>query len=266
MAEPTVAALGGRNGETLLRRVNAVHLRADGDHVEVRVFLEEESALQSGMDSQHFGFGLEEVDIGFSDHLQERRVGVGCPARVAVAVRHFIASERKGLLHRPFEMMLGRLDRGPLRSIDLYITLPHLDGGEVGGGLYKSGHVFRHGDHAVRALTERHDKAVGFVIGNEGFGHIGGLQVEAHIFLHLPEDTFHLGDEPVPLNTDLLFVRHGDGDDGFGFTGNSVAEVAAVDRGEVQFGLRPYAGKEPDDELVGVGTAFIDVIAGVTTH
>ena len=72
MAEPTVATLGGGDGETLLGRVHTDHLRADGDHVEVRVFLEEESALQAGMDSQHFGFGLEEVDIGFLDDLQER--------------------------------------------------------------------------------------------------------------------------------------------------------------------------------------------------
>ena len=40
-AQPAVATVGGREGETLLRRVDTVHLRTYADHVEEGVFLQE---------------------------------------------------------------------------------------------------------------------------------------------------------------------------------------------------------------------------------
>ena len=120
-AEPSVAAIGGGYGETLLRGVDAVHLRTDGYHVEIGVLLEEESALQTGMDRQHFGFGFEEVDIGFLGDVEKRRRGVGSPSGIPVAVGHFVTSHRERLLNHPFEMVLGGFFGGSLRRIDLYI-------------------------------------------------------------------------------------------------------------------------------------------------
>lgn len=120
MAEPAVATFGRGDGEAFLGRVDADHLRTEGDHVEVRIFLKEESALESGMDSEDLGFGLKEIDIGFLDNLQERGVRIRCPSGVSVTMRHFVASEGESLLHCPLEMVFGRLDRGTLGSIYFY--------------------------------------------------------------------------------------------------------------------------------------------------
>ena len=87
--------------------MHTIHLRTDGNHIEVGVFLEEETALQAGMDRQHFGFGLEEVDIRFLDDLEQGRIRIRRPTRIAVSVRHLVASHGERLLYRPFEMMLG---------------------------------------------------------------------------------------------------------------------------------------------------------------
>ena len=123
-----------------------------------------------------------------------------------------------------------------------------------------------HGDHAVGALAERHDEAVGLVGGDKGLGHVGRLEVEAHVRLHGAEDLLHLRYEMVPLNADLLLESHGDGDDGFRFAGDGIAEVTAVDRRELEFGLGDDTREEPDEDLVGVGAAFVDIIAGVTAN
>ena len=124
LTEPGVAAVGGGDGETLLGGVDAVHLRTDGDHVEIGVLLEEESALQTGMDRQHFGLGFEEVDIGFPGDVEKRRRGVGSPSGVPVAVGHFVASHRERLLHDPFEMVLGGFFGRALGGVYFYEVRP----------------------------------------------------------------------------------------------------------------------------------------------
>ena len=194
------------------------------------------------MDRQHFGFGLEEVDICFLDDLEQGRIRIRRPTRIAVSVRHLVASHGERLLYRPFEMMLGGLDRRTLRGIDFDIAVAHLDGSEVGGGFYETRHVVTHGDHTVRTFAERHDKAIRFVRRDAGFRHIGRLELKTHVFLDFTEDTFHLRYVVIPLDADLLFVCHRDDKHRFGFAGDCIAEVAAVDRCQLDLGLRPDTG------------------------
>ena len=123
-----------------------------------------------------------------------------------------------------------------------------------------------HGDHAVRTLAEGHNEAISLVSRNHGLRHRAGLQLETHILLHFAEDAFHLRDVTVPLDADLLLVRHRNDHDGLRFAGNRVAQVAAADRSELQLRLRPYAREEPNQQLVGIGAALVDIVAGVTAH
>ena len=108
--QPAVAAVGRGEGETLLRRVDAVHLRAYADHVEEGVFLQEQSALQSGMDSQDLWFSAEEVGVGLACDVQQRGMDVGRPSRVSVAVGYLVARHRQRVLHLAFNPVLRRLD------------------------------------------------------------------------------------------------------------------------------------------------------------
>ena len=141
--------------------------------------------------------------------------------------------------------------------------LLHLDGGEIGGGLDEAGDVMTHGDHAVGALAERHDEAIGLVGRDKGLGHVGCLKVEAHVGLYGAEDLLHLRYEMVPLNADLLLESHRDGDDGFRFAGDGIAEVTAVDGRELEVGLGHDTREEPDEDLVSIRTTFVDIVAGV---
>ena len=141
----------------------------------------------------------------------------------------------------PFEMVFGCLDGRTLGRINLYISVAHLDRSEVGGGLYETGHFVTHGDHTVRTFAERHDETVGFVGRDDGFGHVIGLEFEAHVFFYFSENAFHLRYIMIPLDADLLFVCHRDDDDCFGFACNRIAEVTTVDRSQLDLGLRPDA-------------------------
>ena len=123
-----------------------------------------------------------------------------------------------------------------------------------------------HGDHAVRALAERHDKAVGLVGRDKGLGHVGRLEVKAHVGLYSAEDLLHLRHEMVPLDADLLLESHGDCDDGFRFASNRIAEVTAVDGRELEVGLWHDTREEPDEDLVSVRTTFVDIVAGVAAE
>ena len=71
-AEPLPATTGGGNAQPLLRRVYANHLRTDADHIQIGVLLEEQTALQTGVNSQHFGFGVEEVFVCLLGHFHQR--------------------------------------------------------------------------------------------------------------------------------------------------------------------------------------------------
>ena len=144
--------------------------------------------------------------------------------------------------------------------------LLHLDGGEIGGGLDEAGDVVTHGDHAVGALAERHDEAVRLIGGDKGLGHVGCLEIEAHVRLYSAEDLLHLRYEMVPLDAYLLLESHGDGDDGFRFAGDRIAEVTTADRRELEIGLRHDTREEPDEDLVSVGATFVDIVAGVATQ
>ena len=71
MAEPLPTTTGGTDAEALLRRVHAYHLRSYADHIQIGILLQEESAFQSGMDSQYFGFFVEKVDIRALGNFQQ---------------------------------------------------------------------------------------------------------------------------------------------------------------------------------------------------
>ena len=180
-------------------------------------------------------------------------------------MRHLVAGQREGLLYRPFEVMLRGLDRRALRGVDFDISFAHLDRREVGRCLHKSRHLFAHGDHAVRTFAEGHDKAIRLLVRDEEFRHVGRLELKAHVFLYLAEHPFHLCYEMVPFDTYLLLEGHRNNEYGLCFAGNGVAEVAALDRRQMQFRLRPYTRQEPHEQLIRVRTTFVNIIARVTT-
>ena len=75
------------------------------------------------------------------------------------------------------------------------------------------------------------------------------------------------GSESIPERGDVLFHfrKHvlGDADQGGRFPGNRVAQVSSLERGEPEIVLVLQIVECAGQELVGVGAAFVDVVAGV---
>ena len=69
--EQQIPELGNRGDfEPLVGRMHAAQRRAEGNHLQFGVFLEEQAALQSGMDRTHLGLRTEQAFVG-SDGLFE---------------------------------------------------------------------------------------------------------------------------------------------------------------------------------------------------
>jgi len=62
---------GGENVKAFVRGMGAFDGWAKGDHVEVWVFFEEETAFQSGVDRAHNGFCPEPFLIGLHSSFQD---------------------------------------------------------------------------------------------------------------------------------------------------------------------------------------------------
>ena len=160
--EPTIGAVCGLDVEFLGRRVNTCHPRTEADHIEIRVLLEEESALESCVDSHYQGVLSFVLFPGLNSGLKQFGGGVRLPSGIAFGVLHFGSAEGKDATHHLLETMFLGLEGRALGGVDLNIfalsIFAHLDRSEVGAGLHESGNVAGHGKYAVWAGIEGADE------------------------------------------------------------------------------------------------------------
>ena len=75
--------LYGGDEQTLVGRVNAAQRRTEAYHVELGIFLREETTFQSGVDSQNLGLFAEETLVAFLGNLYDFAVRIEFPSRIA---------------------------------------------------------------------------------------------------------------------------------------------------------------------------------------
>ena len=88
--------LNCRDEESLVGGVNEAQGGAEADHVELRIALGEESALESGMYAAHDGSLAEEFLVALHHDLLQLRVSPHLPGRIAVAADGLCTGKLKG--------------------------------------------------------------------------------------------------------------------------------------------------------------------------
>ena len=63
--------LYGRNQHPFVGRVHTLQGRSEGNHVQCRVFVKEQSAFQTCMDSFYLGIYTEQTFVGINSHFQD---------------------------------------------------------------------------------------------------------------------------------------------------------------------------------------------------
>ena len=161
--------------------------------------------------------------------------------------------------------MLLALNRRTLAGINLnkrtLLILFHLHASEVGAGLYQSWHGLGHRHHTMRASIERLDKHLGFVRRNKQLWHIGCLQMHKEVLLYIANLRFNSSNIMVEHHADILFVSHRNSDDCLRLASNRIAEVTAVDSSELHISSLHHLIEETHEDLIGIATTFVDVIA-----
>lgn len=76
--EQQIPELGNRGDfEPLVGRMHAAQRRAEGNHLQFGVFLEEQAAFQSGMDRTHLGLRTEQAFVGADGLFEQYGLRVG---------------------------------------------------------------------------------------------------------------------------------------------------------------------------------------------
>ena len=79
--------------EHLIRCMNILQGRAETDHVQIGIFLTEETTFQTGVNTPYLWFLMEECFICFYCYLYKFAVRIHLPGRIAVCHFHFSASQ-----------------------------------------------------------------------------------------------------------------------------------------------------------------------------
>ena len=102
------------NEHTLIRRVHTSQGRTKRNHVQVRIFLQEQAALQTCMDGLHLGILAKQAFVTLNGNLQNLRVGVGLPARIAIAMTHLGTTHQENCAHHGGDILFRRFSGAAL--------------------------------------------------------------------------------------------------------------------------------------------------------
>ena len=118
--------------QTLVRAMHTAQSGTERHHVEARIFLAEQTALQTSMDATHDGFLAKQLDVCLSRNAQEFALRIHRPARITLGGDDLGTSQ---LLCRANDLgyiFAGRLDTAALRGGHHNLALCHfLDAGKI---------------------------------------------------------------------------------------------------------------------------------------
>lgn len=129
---------GGHGGDegALHSGVWALHGRAEADDVEVRIFAEDDRALQSGMVHLDDAVGAVLLFVDAEQQVEQGRVGVGVPSAVASRGLDLHASHVEAAGEGVDDVSLHVFAAGACENLDGSASVGDVDDGEVGAGLH----------------------------------------------------------------------------------------------------------------------------------
>ena len=143
----------------LARSVHALEGRAEGNHIQTRELLKEETALQSGVYRLDDRLFMEEFLIGLHADFQNVRIQIRLPARILREMLRLGAGVREILRDGGSNLAALFCHGASLARHDGDYTLfRHPYGREISGCLRQTLDVFAPGDYAVRAGREASEK------------------------------------------------------------------------------------------------------------
>ena len=215
------------------------------------------------MDGQRLAFLVEQVLESVKHQFEDRGVRIGIPAGITFAVFGLGSDSLEAGSHPLGRPQFGAFHRGPLAGGNQHVPVLALDGCQVSGGLHEIGDFIAHPQNAVRAGHQGVNQFVPVLFPEDPFRFSGFFGNEFQIGFGM----LVFGSESIPERGDVLFHFRkfvlGDADQGCRFPGNRVAQVSALERGEPEIVLVFQIVECAGQELVGVGAAFVDVVAGV---
>ena len=233
----------------------------------MRVLLAEEAALQSGMYATHDGVLAKETLVFGHGNLQEVTVGIGFPTGIALTRLRLGTSQLEHGLEGIGHIVTGTEQTAALTAVDL--DGPplghHVDAGQIGTGLHE-GDVLRHGEDAVGDTLDGIDQLMARGAVYHRRHGVGRLQKELHGGLRHTVLFLDVGGIEVPVDADGLLHRDGNGDGGTCLAGNGVVQSASLYVGYQDGHLLQFLIQEAEEQFVGIGTLFVDIVTGVTAR
>ena len=238
--------------------------RTEGYHIEVGIDVEDQTALETCVDSLDSSFLAEELAISIGRSLQDSRVWIGLPAWVRVGDLDISTSELEDRSYH-LRSAVAQARRGAtLAGFDEDDTVTLLDRSEVIRRLYQIFQLVAHTEYAVRASVERTYESglrlavddlrrSGSVFDIEADLGVNGLELIAYSCIELAEEFLSLS-----------LVSGLDTDERVSFAGDSVVEVTATDLSEAPVEVLLESVEVAREELISVAEADVDLTTRVT--
>lgn len=140
-----------RDVQALVGGVDVAERRTEANHVEVRVLLREQTALQSGVDALDNRVLTEELVIFLYGNLHQFRVRIHLPCRISVGLGDLGSGELESSLNGVRHVPQVAHDVRALAGNDFHLLLRALNAGDIARGLNHplQGLVLAHGEDTV---------------------------------------------------------------------------------------------------------------------
>ena len=260
--------LDGRNEQTLLGGVYEAERRTKRYHIEVGIALREEATLQSGMNAAHNGFLAKQAYIGVLHNLLQLAMGTHLPGRIAVGVLHLGTSQREASPNGGTHIVEVGHHIGTLRRDDIDLALGSGNASNIAGSLHHSVQlrVLTDGIDTIIDSLDGIDETTGHLLLDDGLS-IGRLHRPHHLRICDVELFLHVGGKDVPVGLDVLLDSIGNGNDEHTVTRDGIVHLAAIELGKTDaFVLLHLSKEEASEQLDGVGTLLVDIVAGMSAY
>ncbi len=142
--------------------MNSIHLRSNGNHVEIRIFFQKKAAFESGMNSANFRFFAGNIFVTDFGFLQYFGVQIGFPSRISFTMCNFSLRQSKHRFHLMGNIELGRFNGTALTGYNKErIILLYSDRSQIGRGFHQIGHISAKSLNSVWTGIQRIQKLVG---------------------------------------------------------------------------------------------------------
>ena len=230
------------------------------------ILLEEESALQTSVDGTHLHLLTEESLISRLGALEQCRVRVWCPTRIAIRVNNLTTSRYECALDVELSILLGTLQRGALRCGYHNLILAELHRGEVCRGLDQARHSSRHSQHTRRNTNQSQEQVALCLLAKYCGWSINLLKLNLSTLLNQSKLCAESLGKGLCIGHKLLCLCAWYTQDDVGLAWNGVAEISAIEVCELSTEQSCATLCDTRCQLVGVGVSLVDIVTRVTTQ